>query len=330
METIVVFDSLHGNTERVAHAIGDALAPLGDVRVLRTTDVPPDARADAWVVGGPTHNHGLSKPLSALLKTMAASDGLKGIPVATFDTRYHYPWLMSGSAAHSAAGKLRRTRVPPRHRARELLRPGRPAACREGGKPLPETEHLAEGELDRARAWGSRAGGPPRREADRGYHRRVAEAVGSESTGAEAPAGERYLLLADISGYTGFMSGVEEEHGVDFSAGIPAAYAVLGDLLDAVVEGVRPDLALVKLEGDAVFAAAPAAGLDGQGDRVLQTIQVDVPVVHRGPDTGHPRERPHLHRVSCRRAPGPQGGPPSWPGRPPVRRDRGATCSGRP
>ena len=24
-----------------------------------------------------------------------------------------------------------------------------------GGKPLPETEHLAEGELERARAWGS-------------------------------------------------------------------------------------------------------------------------------------------------------------------------------
>jgi hypothetical protein len=55
----------------------------------------------------------------------------------------------------------------------------------------------------------------------------------------------RYLLLADISGYTGFMTGVEEEHGVDFSGGIPAAYSVLGDLLDAVVEGVKPDLALV-------------------------------------------------------------------------------------
>jgi len=108
--------------------------------------------------------------------------------------------------------------------------------------------------------------------ADRGYHRHVAQAVRSDPSGAEAAAGERYLFLADISGYTGFMSGVEEEHGVDFSDGIPAAYSVLGDLLDAVVEGVKPDLALVKLEGDAVFAAAPAAGLDGQGDRILETI----------------------------------------------------------
>jgi class 3 adenylate cyclase len=88
----------------------------------------------------------------------------------------------------------------------------------------------------------------------------------------EAAAGERYLLLADISGYTRFMAGVEEEHGLDFSNGIPAAYAILADLLDAVVEGVKPDLGLVKLEGDAVFAAAPAAGLDGQGDRVLERI----------------------------------------------------------
>ena len=90
---------------------------------------------------------------------------------------------------------------------------------------------------------------------------------------ADAAAGERYLLLADISGYTGFMAGVELEHGVDFGAGIPAAYSVLGDLLDAVIEGLAPDFTLVKLEGDAVFAAAPAASLDGRGERVLETIR---------------------------------------------------------
>ena len=89
---------------------------------------------------------------------------------------------------------------------------------------------------------------------------------------AEPAAGERYLLLADISGYTGFMTGVEVEHGADFSAGIPAAYAVLGALLDSVVQGVEPDFALVKLEGDAVFAAAPAARLDGHGEAVLAQV----------------------------------------------------------
>lgn len=100
-----------------------------------------------------------------------------------------------------------------------------------------------------------------------------AERAGSSAT-VETPAGERYFLLADISGYTGFMTSVERAHGVDFSAGIPAAYAVLGDLLGAVSDGVEPDFEVVKLEGDAVFAAAPAARLDGQGDRVLEKLKV--------------------------------------------------------
>jgi class 3 adenylate cyclase len=99
-----------------------------------------------------------------------------------------------------------------------------------------------------------------------------ADRSGTPAT-TDAAAGERYLLLADISGYTGFMSGVEREHGVDFSAGIPAAYAVLGALLGAVSDGLDPEFEVVKLEGDAVFAAAPAAALDGEGDRVLATLE---------------------------------------------------------
>jgi class 3 adenylate cyclase len=79
-------------------------------------------------------------------------------------------------------------------------------------------------------------------------------------------------LLADISGYTAFMASVERAHGVDFSAGIPAGYAVLGELLDAVIEGVQPDFTVIKLEGDAVFAIAPAATLDGRGADVLARL----------------------------------------------------------
>ena len=95
----------------------------------------------------------------------------------------------------------------------------------------------------------------------------------ADQTVTDGQAGPRYLLLADISGYTGFMAGVEQEHGVDFSAGVPAAYWVLGALLDTVIRGIEPDFTLVKLEGDAVFAAAPATRLDGQGDRVLADLE---------------------------------------------------------
>ena len=94
----------------------------------------------------------------------------------------------------------------------------------------------------------------------------------SDDSNADDRAGERYLLLADISGYTAFMAGVEQEHGIDFSGGIPAAYSILAALLDSIIGGVEPEFAVVKLEGDAVFAAASAASLDGQGDRVLEKL----------------------------------------------------------
>jgi hypothetical protein len=86
-------------------------------------------------------------------------------------------------------------------------------------------------------------------------------------------AGDRYLLLADISGYTSFMASIEQAHGVDFSGGIPAGFEVLGALLGAVIEGVQPAFAVAKLEGDAVFAVSPAAVLDGRGDEVLARLQ---------------------------------------------------------
>jgi len=92
-------------------------------------------------------------------------------------------------------------------------------------------------------------------------------------TQAGPVAGQRYLLLADVSGYTAFLNGVEQAHGVDFSSGIPAGYEVLGALLDAVVEGVQPAFDIAKLEGDAVFAVAPAENLDGQGEAVLDGLR---------------------------------------------------------
>jgi hypothetical protein len=86
-------------------------------------------------------------------------------------------------------------------------------------------------------------------------------------------AEEGYLLLADISGYTNFVGRVGEVHGVDFSEGIPPGFALMGALLDAVAEGVGTSFTVVKFEGDAVFAIAPATDLDGRGSLVVQTLR---------------------------------------------------------
>lgn len=52
------------------------------------------------------------------------------------------------------------------------------------------------------------------------------------------------LLVADISGYTDYLMGTELEHAED----------VLADLMERVVDGLRPAFHLSKLEGDAAFA----------------------------------------------------------------------------
>ena len=55
MKTLVVYDSLYGNTEEIARAIGDAIT--GDVKVLRAGEASPPISEtfDLLIVGSPTH-----------------------------------------------------------------------------------------------------------------------------------------------------------------------------------------------------------------------------------------------------------------------------------
>jgi len=69
------------------------------------------------------------------------------------------------------------------------------------------------------------------------------------------------LLIADISGYTEYLSGVEIDH----------AQEILADLVGAVVSSLRPGFRLAKLEGDAAFCFAPADEIDGS--LLLDTIE---------------------------------------------------------
>jgi class 3 adenylate cyclase len=119
-----------------------------------------------------------------------------------------------------------------------------------------------------------------------------------ELTDPASTAGDRYLLLADISGYTAFMTSVEQAHGVDFSGGIPAGFAVLGALLDTVIEGVQPFFAVAKLEGDAVFAVAPAATLDARGEELLGRLQALYQAFHARREERSRAARDHIC-VAC-------------------------------
>ena len=61
------------------------------------------------------------------------------------------------------------------------------------------------------------------------------------------------LVIADISGYTGYLAGVELDHAQD----------ILLDLVSTVVGAMRPMLKLSKLEGDAAFAYVITPAVEG-------------------------------------------------------------------
>jgi Protein of unknown function (DUF2652)/Polyketide cyclase / dehydrase and lipid transport len=62
-----------------------------------------------------------------------------------------------------------------------------------------------------------------------------------------------YFVIADISGYTSFLAGVELDHAQD----------IVADFMDTVVKALRPRFRLAKFEGDAAFVYAPTEKVDG-------------------------------------------------------------------
>ena len=71
-----------------------------------------------------------------------------------------------------------------------------------------------------------------------------------------------YLVLADISGYTGYLAQVELEH----------AQEILTDLLECIVEKFKTALTISTLEGDAVFANVDEADIP-RPESLLELIE---------------------------------------------------------
>jgi flavodoxin I len=88
MKALVVYDSVFGNTEKVAQAMGRALGSQAEVQTLRVGDVKPEhlTGLDALIVGSPTRAFSPTPAIKKWLKSIAPN-GLKGVKVAAFDTR---------------------------------------------------------------------------------------------------------------------------------------------------------------------------------------------------------------------------------------------------
>ena len=107
MKALVVYNSRSGYTETIARTVAAALAEHLSVDVVHARDVSSATlgELDLLVVGGPTEGHGATPALREMLAGLGHGT-LAGLAAATFDTRLHWPRLLSGSAAEEAANSL--------------------------------------------------------------------------------------------------------------------------------------------------------------------------------------------------------------------------------
>jgi flavodoxin I len=142
MKVLVVYDSVHGNTEKIARAVGDAVGPSAEVKVLRAGEANPSelASIELLIVGSPTHGGRPTPAVQDVLNKMA-QPSLKGIKVAAFDTRSQSKFA---KVFGNAAGRI----------ARHLTKKGGVLIASPEGFLVTGTKGpLKEGELERAAAW---------------------------------------------------------------------------------------------------------------------------------------------------------------------------------
>ncbi len=151
MKVLVIYDSVFGNTEKIAQAIGDAIGLQENVEILRVSDVKPEQLTGLYllIVGSPTRGFRPTKAIKHFLKNIPA-DGLQGVKVAAFDTRMsmedvnsrilHFLVKIFGYAAGPIAERLRK-------KAGELV------IAPEGFIVKGTEGPLKEGELERAATW---------------------------------------------------------------------------------------------------------------------------------------------------------------------------------
>ena len=165
MRALVVYESMFGNTREIALAIAEGIGAWMPVEALEVGSAPTEFPDDValFVIGGPTHAHGMSKPESRADSAKRAGDRLVSrgtgirewldtfrgsghhVAAAAFDTRIKGPEILWGSASKGAATRLRSLgfRVV-----------ADPESFLVGGPTGPLFDRLVDGEVERARTWG--------------------------------------------------------------------------------------------------------------------------------------------------------------------------------
>ncbi|MBI5037795.1 MAG: flavodoxin domain-containing protein [Candidatus Kerfeldbacteria bacterium] len=139
MKVVLVYDSVFGNTSKIAHAIYGALGKTA--KIIKAWEFQPAMiqSADLVVMGSPIN---VWRPTKNMLEVFVKLKGvdLSGIAVATFDSRYDKWW--AGTACTRIAHELQS------HGAELIAKP-------EHFIVLGHEGPLRNGEEERAKAWGA-------------------------------------------------------------------------------------------------------------------------------------------------------------------------------
>ena len=122
----------------------------------------------------------------------------------------------------------------------------------------------------------------------------------------ESSLNQATLILADISGYSRFLSDVGTAHQIDLEQGeTPPAYPLMTTLLDSIVGALSPPFELAKLEGDAVFAYADDDALPMRGEAVTACMRQCYADLPQAPGEDRGRADVHLRclRLGCQPRP---------------------------
>ena len=149
MNVLVLYDSYFGNTEKVAHKIAETLGD--DIHVIRMGDATKEMLngLDLLVLGSPTRAFRPSDATKVFLGKLD-KDQLKGVKVATFDTRMN-PEKVGNPILKFMVGIFGYAAKP---MADKLVRHGGKLVGEPIGFEVVESEGpLYEGELERAEEW---------------------------------------------------------------------------------------------------------------------------------------------------------------------------------
>jgi flavodoxin len=148
MKALIIYDSMYGNTEKIAQAIGDGLT--GEVKVVRIGEANPSEvkTCDLLILGSPVHGGRATPAIDAFVKKLPA-DSLQGISVAAFDTRFEQEEQGVGLRILMSIIRYAADRI-----AKDLVKKGGKLIAEPEGFIVENKEGpLKQGELERANKW---------------------------------------------------------------------------------------------------------------------------------------------------------------------------------